>query len=129
MSEDEFDLERLRLRPEDIRAHAGKAGARAPHARRQDGFIMMPMSWANALARARNIHTHKLASHLLHQHFKNGGQIISLTNVSLANTGVTRRSKWRALDELEQLKLIEVDRRRRKSPRVTLLKTRPNRGR
>jgi hypothetical protein len=131
MSEDEFDVEKLRLRPEDIAAYVGKAGAAAPRARRQDQFTIVPMTWVNQLkgVRARHVSAFKLALHLLHQHWKNGGQTIALTNVvSLKNAGVSRGQKWRALGELERLKLITVERRRRKSPRVTLLKTRAIKG-
>jgi hypothetical protein len=76
MSEDEFDVEKLRLRPEDIAAYVGKAGAAAPRARRQDQFTIVPMTWVNQLkgVRARHVSAFKLALHLLHQHWKNGGQ-------------------------------------------------------
>jgi len=125
--DDPFDLEKFRLRPEDLKGYVGKAAA-APHARRQDRFIIVPVPWADRLAAARHASTLKLALHLLHQHWKNGGQPVPLTNVSLTSAGVGRRSKWRGLNELERLKLIEVNRRPRKSPLVTLVKTRPIKG-
>ena len=43
-----------------------------------------------------------------------------LSNVGLEQEGLTRRSKWRALAELERLGLLLVERLPRKSPRVTL---------
>jgi len=129
MTEDDFDVEKLRLRPEDIAAYVGKAGAAAPRARRQDQFVIVPIAWADQLKAARYTSTYRLALDLLHQHWKNGGQTIALTNVvSLKNAGVSRGQKWRALSELERLKLVAVERRPRKSPRVTLLKTRAIKG-
>ena len=121
MTEDDFDVEKLRLRPEDVKAYAGKA---AP-ARRRPGreFTIIPRSWSDQLKAARYISTFKIAHHLLYQNWKTGGRPIALTNVALAGAGVSRRSKWHALNELERLKLIKVERRPRKSPLITLLKT------
>jgi hypothetical protein len=124
-TDDPFDLEKFRLRPEDLKAYTGKAAA-APRARHQ--FTIVPRSWSDRLAAARHVGTYKFALHLLHQYWKNGGRPISLTNTFATNAGVSRRSKWRALGELERLKLIEVERRPRKSPLVTLLKTQPIKG-
>jgi len=125
--DDLFDLEKFRLGPEDLKAYVGKAAATA-RARRRDRFIIVPGTWADRLAAARHASTLKLALHLLHQHWKNGGQPVPLSNVSLTSAGIGRRSKWRALGELERLKLIEIERRRRKSPLITPLKTRSIKG-
>ena len=46
---------------------------------------------------------------------------IKLTNIMAAEVGVSPDAKRRALDELEQAGLVEVERRARKSPLVTLL--------
>jgi hypothetical protein len=118
--DDPFDLEKLRLRPEDAQAYAGKAAPRS-EPRKKDGWIKVPLWWATELEAARYASTFKIAHRLLHRHWKNGGRRITLTNTALP--GITRFQKWRALDELERLKLVEIERRRRKSPLVTLLKT------
>jgi len=123
--DDPFDLEKFRLSPEDMKTYASKAAAPRV-ARRQ--FTIIPHSWSNQLKAARYISTFKIAHHLLYQHWKNGGRPVSLTNVSATSAGVSRRSKWRALGELERLKLIDVEKRPRKSPLVTLLKTQPIKG-
>jgi hypothetical protein len=132
MAEDDFDVEKLRLRPDDIEAYVSKAGAAgaaaAPRARRQGRFVIVPASWADQLRAARHTGAAKLALYLLYQYWKNGGRLIPLTNTFAASAGLSRRSKWRALRELERLKLVEVERRRRKSPLVTLLKTRAIKG-
>jgi hypothetical protein len=121
--DDPFDLEKLRLNSEDVKAYAEARSV--PRARWPSGrqFTMVPRAWSDRLTAARYASTLKLALHLLHQHWKNGGRRITLANVALSNAGVSRGQKWRALHELEQLKLIEIERRPRKSPRITLLKT------
>jgi hypothetical protein len=121
--DDPFDLEKFRLRPEDLQGYAGTAAAPRARGRRRDQFTIVPKSWSDQLKAARYISTFKVAHHLLYQHWKTGGRAIALTNVALAGASVPRRSKWRALNELERLKLIKVERRPRKSPLVTLLKT------
>ena len=68
----------------------------------------------------RRVITYRLALLLLYEDWRTGGRSIVLPNVGLEQEGLTRRSKWRALLELEQLGLVEVERRPRKSPRITL---------
>jgi hypothetical protein len=123
--DDPFDLEKFRLKPEDVKGYAGTATAPRARGRRRDQFTIVPKSWSDQLKAARYSigNTYRLALHLLYQHWKNGGQAIALTNIALANAGIGPRAKWRAIAELERLKLIKVERRPRKSPRVTLLKT------
>jgi hypothetical protein len=118
-TDDPFDLRKLRLSQEDVKAYAGKTAS----ARRRRDFTIVPRSWSDRLKSARHINTYKLAVHLLYQYWRTG-KPIALTNVALANTaGVPNpRAKWRALRELERLELVEVQRRRRRSPLVTLLK-------
>jgi hypothetical protein len=118
--DDAFDVEKLRLRPEDAKDFTGKVTPRP--ARRRTDFTIIPRAWSDRLDAARHTSTFKIALRLLHQHWKNGGQPIKLTNVALTNAGVSRRQKWRGLPELKQLGLIKIERRRRKSPLVTLLK-------
>src|SRR5262245_61200597 len=121
--DDPFDLEKFRLSPEDVKAYAGKAAAPT---RRRSGreFTIVPRSWSDRLkgAGARHVNAYKLAVYLLYQYWRTSGQPIALTNVALVGTGVSRRSKWRALRELERLGLIKIERRARRSPIVTLLK-------
>jgi len=127
MAEDDFDVEKLRLRPEDIQAGATGA-APGSRTRRQGRFVIVPASWADRLRAARHTGAAKLALHLLYQYWKNGGRPIPLTNTFATSAGLSRRSKWRALGELERLKLVEVERRRRRSPLVSLLGTRAIKG-
>jgi hypothetical protein len=58
---------------------------------------------------------------LIYEHWRNGGHPIRLSNGTLTGAGITRRSKDRALQELERFKLIKVERHPRKSPLVTVM--------
>jgi hypothetical protein len=85
-------------------------------------FIRVPHEWRRQLVSARSSGTTwTVATHLLHQRFKNHSDAIRLANGALASDGVSRHQKWVALSELERLGLISVERRPRKSPIVTLL--------
>jgi hypothetical protein len=88
----------------------------------RDQFIIVPMAWKNRLAAAVHVSTFKLALHLLYQHWKNDGAAIKLSNVALANDGISRWQKWRALEELEKLGLVAIERQCRRSPMVQIVK-------
>jgi hypothetical protein len=119
MSEDRnpFDLDALRINPADPSLRPKRAGRKATKWRKQ--FVRVPWWWHERLCRARHISTYPLAVHLLYEHWRNGGRAVGLSNS--AAEGVTRRMKWPALRELEQLGLITIERRPRKSPLVTVL--------
>jgi hypothetical protein len=80
-TDDPFDLEKFRLRPEDLKAYTGKAAA-APRARHQ--FTIVPRSWSDRLAAARHVGTYKFALHLLHQILEER-RTTNLTNQHLCN--------------------------------------------
>ena len=88
--------------------------------RRKNQFVMVPQAWVSQLNKARHIGTAKVAHHLLFQHWRSGGKPTRLANTAMARIGVSRREKWRALQELEMFGLVSVLRRPRKSPEVTL---------
>jgi hypothetical protein len=91
---------------------------------RQGQFVLVPMVWVERLAATRSIGSgpYRLALHLLFQHWKSGGRPVKLSNVALTELGVgCRKMKGRALSELEKLGLVEVERRPKKSPIVTVL--------
>jgi hypothetical protein len=112
---DPFDLKQLRA-PANLQKLA-----RAPSRnQRQQQFIKFPLIWLERLKTGRGV-TYRLALHLLYQHWKTGGQPVRLSNVAVATAGVTRRSKWNALTELERAGLVRVEKRPRRSPVVTLL--------
>jgi hypothetical protein len=84
-------------------------------------FVKVPSTWIERLVEARHIATYRVALHVLYRHWKGGGAPFTLSNTAMANEGVTRHRKWEALGELEQLGLVTVERRKRRSPRVTVI--------
>jgi len=97
---------RPRLRPRKGRANAA--------------FVMVPLSWAEQLAKAPTVATVTVAIRLLHLSWKAEGRPVLLGNVALQPLGIDRYKKRRALIALERMGLVSVERRTRKSPRVTL---------
>jgi hypothetical protein len=89
--------------------------------KRREHFVKMPWIWVERLTRARYISTYRVALHILYQHWKENGESFTLANGILRLEGVERRAKWRALCELERLGLIAIERRKRKTPRITIL--------
>lgn len=89
--------------------------------RRRQQFIMVPWAWHERLAQAHSTASYTVALHLLHLNWKSGGQPVLLSNAALAGLGVERRAKWRAIRELEEIGLIRVETRPRKSPAITVL--------
>jgi hypothetical protein len=89
--------------------------------KRRQQFVMVPWTWIERLVKARYIATYRVALHVLYQHWKRNGQPFTLANGAMVKEGVSRQRKWEALDELEQLGLITIERRRRKTPQITVL--------
>jgi hypothetical protein len=118
MSEDgELDIDKFRIT--DAAPPAAQPGpATRPRTRQPRGkeFTMLPKTWSRCLAHTKHIATYKVAVHLLHQHWKEKGAWLTLANTTVE--GVTRDGKRAALDEMEDMGLIEVERRSNKSPRV-----------
>jgi hypothetical protein len=123
MQSDDFfdDLKRPRM-PVPEREVSDSIAATKKRRRRQQ-FTMVPNSWVETLDRARLASTYRVAHYLLYRHWKNGGQPITLSNVVLAKRRLTKWQKWRALAELERLKLVKVVRKPRRAPVVTVLET------
>ena len=118
-NEDPFDLAAFRIDPNDAKLVTVAHTQRAKRRKRQ--FIKVPMDWHIRLLRARNIAASKVGLHLLWLHFRDNGRPTRLGNLALALEGVTQKQKLRALDELERLGLISIERRRRRSPIVTVI--------
>jgi hypothetical protein len=71
---------------------------------------MVPLPWADRLSKSTRRATIFVALHLLRLTWKSKGAPVALSNLGLAEWGVSRREKWRALAELEALELIVVER-------------------
>jgi hypothetical protein len=119
MKGDPFDVDDLRIEPTDS-AFVGKAGG-SRKVKWQRKFVRMPWLWVDRLKGVNRGSTYRVALLLNYEYWRNGGRSITLSNAMLVGEGVTRRSKDRALRDLERLKLVKVQRRPRKSPLVTLL--------
>jgi hypothetical protein len=117
-NDDPFDLERFKVSEEEARVLSGIAATKVERRRQQ--FTKVPNSWVEELRKARNISTYRVALYLLYRHWKGRRRPIPLSNVALFSTGVTRRGKWKALAELERLGLVEVARRSKRAPLITV---------
>jgi hypothetical protein len=117
MKGDDFDLEKLRVPPEQV-----SVSSRTPRriANRREHFIQVPFSWLERLDGAA-AKVYALALHLLYLDWRNKSQAFRLPNGMLANDGISRRTKWRALVELERRGLISIERRPKKSPLIRVI--------
>jgi hypothetical protein len=118
MDHDPFDLGALRVDPADPRFQR-KPGKGKKWRRR---YVQFPWAWVERLQAAKRISTYRLALLLVYESWRSGGKPIVLSNVLSTAEGLSRRSKWRALAELKALGLVEIERQRRRSPRVVLRK-------
>lgn len=92
--------------------------------KRRQHFVQVPWVWIEKLARAHG-QTYRVALALLYLHWKGKGEPIKLANGMLEIDGVSRRSKWRALNDLERRDLIAAERRPRRAPLIRLNLSRP----
>jgi hypothetical protein len=116
MDHDPFELDTLRVDP--ARGRFQRKPGRPKKWRRH--YIQFPWAWAERLQAAKRISTYRLALLLVYEHWRTGGRPIVLSNALVMAEGVSRRTKWNALVELERLGLVRVQRRPRKSPRLLL---------
>lgn len=117
MKGDPFDIDDLRIDPTNS-AFAGKTSRKVKWQRK---FVRVPWIWIDRLKVVNRGSTYRVALLLTYEYWRNGGRPIRLSNAMLIGEGVTRRSKDRALRNLERLELIRVERHPRKSPLVTLM--------
>ena len=87
--------------------------------KRRRRFIPVPMAWRERLDGAAG-KTYAVALDLLYLGWKGKGAPIKLANGMFRIDGVSRQSKWRALNDLERRGLITVERRPNRSPIVRL---------
>jgi hypothetical protein len=116
---DPIDIARLRVELKDV-APIGRAQPTRPRKWRRR-FVRVPWSWVERLQLATRVSTYRLGLLLLYEAWRTGGHPIALSNVFSQAEGLSRRSKWNALVELERLGLLRVERRPGRSPRLTLI--------
>jgi DNA-binding MarR family transcriptional regulator len=114
------DLASLRIDPADPKLRPKSAPAKKAW-RRQ--FIQFPWAWMDQLKATNRGSTYRLALLLVYEHWRTGGRTIVLSNAMVEREGIAQKTKWNALRELEQMGLVIVERRPRKSPRVSLRRT------
>ena len=113
----DFDPDRLRIDATEMRAVVPKKIQE-----RRKGFTKVPGWWQQQLIKTRHIATYRTALHVLRRHWENSGEPFTLSNGAMVLEGVSRWRKWEGLVELERLGLITIERRKRKSPRITVLR-------
>jgi hypothetical protein len=111
--------------PNNLRMDVGEVRAIVPRKirRRREHFIQVPGIWKERLTKVRYISTYRVALHILMRDFETRGKPFTLSNGALALENVSRWEKPRALSELEEVGLIVIERRNRKTPRLTALHT------
>jgi hypothetical protein len=106
-----------------IEVERPKSKARAPRRAMDDGFAIVPLSWAADFADSAKAPVGALIPLLAYLSWKEGGDTFRLSNEILARYGVGRWVKYRSLAQWEKDGLIRVLRPRGRAPIVTLLKT------
>jgi hypothetical protein len=84
-------------------------------------FALMPLKETASMFRAMSQPKAMVATVLRYQAWKAKGRSFALSNALLAKYGVHRNSKYRAIAELEAAGLIQVERRGKRAPIITLL--------
>jgi hypothetical protein len=87
--------------------------------KREDHFIQVPLLWLEKLDGASG-QTYRLALHLAYLSWREKGGTIVLSNASARSVGVSRRTKWRALRELERRGLVHIEQQPNNSPKIKL---------
>jgi hypothetical protein len=88
--------------------------------KRHRQFVQLPLAWIDILARNSRNKTFAVLCHLVHLNWKQGGGPIKVPNGFLEMLGVKPDAKSYALNKLENLGIISVERRENKSPIVTI---------
>jgi hypothetical protein len=81
-------------------------------------FIMVPVVWVERLRSCRSRAVYPLMLYLLRREFQEKGKSFPLGNDALGKGAASRFAKRRALLKLEELRLISVEWRSRKSPLI-----------
>jgi hypothetical protein len=122
MSDDDI-WDKLRIDPAKLAAPYVPAKIR----KRREQFVKLPMWWHERLANSPTATGSIIlvAIYIAHLHWRHYGKPFKLPNGMLKYDGISRHTKWRALNVLERLGLITVERRRRKSPIIHALLEQP----
>jgi hypothetical protein len=119
---DDLDVEKLRVDPALMQRALEQQARKSKREEWQRLCTLIPREWELQLLEAKRVSTYRLAIELLYLHWYGKGKPVIVSSKVANAAKLSVRSKWRALVELEQLGLIETDRRLRRSPRVILLR-------
>jgi hypothetical protein len=122
MSNDPFDITKLRIDPADPALVPAKPVGKTPGRlqKQRVGFTKFPNSWKEKLRGCHGL-TYHVALTLLYEYWRQGSSgPVKLPNGMLGIEGVSRHAKRRALQNLERCGLAAVQWRKGKSPLATL---------
>jgi CRP-like cAMP-binding protein len=139
---DQFDLDGFRLDSNDVESmNRAYHDARAKAATRQkrgdrnsatkrserarSAYVQMRTEDAVAGFHSLRCPQALVWHHLQYRAWATGSATVTLANKALAEMGVSRFTKYRALQRLEEDGLIKVKRRERRSPIITILNWTP----
>jgi DNA-binding HxlR family transcriptional regulator len=89
---------------------------------KKDQFVVLPLWFATAVSKATKSPAALLVvAYMLHASWKTRSLTFTMPNGWLEERGVSRKAKSQVLRDLEAAGLVTVERRDRKSPRVTIL--------
>jgi hypothetical protein len=89
--------------------------------RKEPPFVRVPLWWAESAAAATKSPSALVWVHLLYVAWKRKSMAFPLSNKYLERNGVSREVKRKVLRNLEAAGLITVERRRGRSPRITIV--------
>ena len=121
--QDDIDIEKLRVDPELMQRVLEQQARKSKRKGWQRVCTVLPREWELRLLEAKRISTYRLAHEILYLHWYGKGKPVTVSGKVARAVKISARSKWEALAELERLGLIVVDRKPRRSPRVTPLHT------
>jgi hypothetical protein len=91
--------------------------------RRDHLFAQVPLQLAAKVAKLTRGHQFFVWIWLQHLAWKTKSRTFTVSNSALTQYGISRKTKWRALESLETAGLISIERFENKAPIVTLINT------
>lgn len=95
--------------------------AAAPKRKKIEPFVKVPLWWIEIAAKDTRSPTTIVLIELLYAAWKAKSSTFPLPNSRLNKLGVSRKTKYKVLRDLERRPVILVERRPRKTPIVTLI--------
>ncbi len=121
--QDDFSIEKLRVDSALMQRVLEQQERKSKRKGWQRICTLVPREWELRLLKAKRISPYRLAHELLYLFWYGKGKPVAASSQVAQAANISASSKWNALDELEGLGLIKVDRQPRKAPRVVLLHT------